>query len=73
MGKAGLLVYCPGPGPADIWGSGGAPDGVVGIHDFLLVLARWGPGPSAADLNDDGIVGILDFLKVLTDWGACPP
>lgn len=54
--------------PGDVDG-----DGVVGILDFLLVLAAWGPcpGPPAscpADVNQDGAVGILDFLIVLAGW-----
>ena len=49
-------------------------DGVVGIGDFLLVLAQWGPCPPGcfADIDDDGTVGILDFLLVLANWGPCP-
>ncbi len=46
-------------------------DGIVGINDFLAVLANWGgcaaPCPEDADL--DGVVGILDFLNVLANWG----
>ena len=49
-------------------------DGVVGIADFLLLLADWGPcpdppGPCPADLDGDGIVGIIDFLILLAKWG----
>ena len=49
-------------------------DGQVGIGDFLLVLAQWGPCPPncLADVNGDGEVGILDFLTVLGAWGPCP-
>ena len=49
-------------------------DNIVGISDFLLVLAQWGPCPPDcfADVNGDGEVGILDFLLVLADWGPCP-
>ena len=47
--------------------------GDVGIGDFLLVLAQWGPCPPAcfADIDGDGEVGILDFLLVLASWGPC--
>jgi len=48
-------------------------DGAVGIGDFLLVLAQWGPCPPQcfADINGDGTVGIADFLEVLGQWGPC--
>ncbi len=52
--------------PEDIDG-----DLVVGILDFLAVLAHWGTGNAAADVDGDGIVGILDFLAVLAAWGPC--
>ncbi len=49
-------------------------DGVVGISDFLALLAAWGPcadpcPPSCpADLDDDCNVGIFDFLTLLANW-----
>jgi len=49
-------------------------DGIVGINDFLILLAEWGPcdqpcPPScAADLDDDCTVGINDFLLLLGNW-----
>ncbi len=47
-------------------------DGVVGIADFLAVLAAWGPCPGCReDLTGDGVVGIADFLLVLSSWGPC--
>ena len=50
-------------------------DGVVGIVDFLALLAVWGPCPGRcppscpADLDDDCVVGITDFLILLANWG----
>ncbi len=45
-------------------------DGVVGINDFLAVLAAWGSCESCpADLDGDGIVGIDDLLIVVQNWG----
>ena len=44
-------------------------DGVVGISDFLELLALWGQSGVAADLDMDGIVGIVDFLLLLANWG----
>ena len=48
-------------------------DGHVGITDFLLLLAEWGPcddcGACAADLDGDCVVGITDFLMLLANWG----
>ncbi len=47
-------------------------DNNVGITDFLLVLANWGPDPGGPpDFDGDGIVGINDFLFVLANWGPC--
>ena len=45
-------------------------DGVVGIVDFLALLAIWGPcpAPCIADLDGDGMVGIVDFLGLLANW-----
>ena len=50
-------------------------DGSVGITDFLLLLAAWGPcdepcPPSCpADFDGDCQVGITDFLIQLANWG----
>ncbi len=50
-------------------------DGVVGINDFLLLLAAWGPCDlpcpplCAGDLDGDCTVGIADFLLLLANWG----
>ena len=58
------------PIPGDLDG-----DGVVGILDFLAVLAAWGPCPGTcppaclADVDGDCTVGILDFLILLANWG----
>ncbi len=48
-------------------------DGIVGINDFLDMLANWGAcpgtGPCPWDLDRDGTTGINDFLALLADWG----
>ena len=50
-------------------------DGSVGIVDFLLLIASWGPCdepcPPAClgDLDGDCVVGIGDFLALLGMWG----
>jgi choice-of-anchor B domain-containing protein len=50
-------------------------DGVVGILDFLEMLAAWGPCPDpcppscAADLDGNCTVGIGDFLIMVSNWG----
>jgi hypothetical protein len=49
-------------------------DGVVGIVDFLMLLAAWGPCPDPpatcpADLDGSGDVGITDMLDLLKVWG----
>ncbi len=46
-------------------------DGMVGIVDFLAVLAQWGLVDTPCDF-DGGGVGIVDFLKLLANWGPCP-
>lgn len=59
---------CVGGCPADLDG-----DGVVGIVDFLDLLAQWGTNPGGPpDLNGDGDVGMPDFLALLANWGPCP-
>ena len=47
----------------------GLVDGVVGINDFLALLANW--GGSQCDFDGDG-VGVNDFLALLANWGPCP-
>lgn len=68
-GLRGLRVASAVPGStclADLDG-----DTVVGILDFLDLLAAWGtPGPG--DIDCDGTVGIVDFLAMLSVWGSCP-
>lgn len=47
-------------------------DGVIGIIDFLTLLADWGPcsaNPCPGDFDFDGDVGIADFLILLSYWG----
>ena len=46
-------------------------DGIVGILDFLQLLAAWNMVGAACDI-DGGGVGILDFLELLANWGPCP-
>ena len=54
--------------PADIDGGGS-----VGVTDFLLLLASWGPCAGCpADLDGDDVVGVTDFLLLLATWGPCP-
>jgi len=46
-------------------------DGVVGINDFLDLLADWGTCTKdccLSDLDLDGDVGIADFLTLLANW-----
>jgi hypothetical protein len=50
-------------------------DGMVGVTDFLQVLAVWGTADPFADIapdGGDGNVGVEDFLYLLAAWGACP-
>lgn len=48
-------------------------DGIVGIEEFLAVLAQWGMTGSSCDLDAGAPgVGIEEFLRILANWGACP-
>ena len=57
-------------GPGCPWDCGGDNDGIVGIVDFLALLAQWG-NSSECDF-DGGGVGITDFLELLGAWVPCP-
>ena len=47
-------------------------DGVVGINDFLDLLAAWNTDPGGPpDFDGNGNVGIEDFLELLAHWGPC--
>ncbi|MHC4130219.1 MAG: dockerin type I repeat-containing protein, partial [Planctomycetota bacterium] len=64
------LAVAPRPAPPDALGDIDA-DGAVGVSDFLLLLAAWGPCPAdccLADLDSDGSVGVSDFLLLLAHW-----
>ncbi len=54
--------------PSDLDG-----DGIVGMVDFLALLAAWGScsdcGTTPADFDGDCSVGILDLLILLGNWG----
>jgi hypothetical protein len=49
-------------------------DDIVGVSDFLLLLASWGPCPDpcppfcVGDLDGDCSVGVTDFLLLLANW-----
>jgi predicted outer membrane repeat protein len=48
-------------------------DGVVGILDFLELLAAWGDCPEPccpADLDPDGEIDIGDFLVLIAGWSV---
>ena len=64
----GDLFELPPPCPWDLTG-----DSIVGVNDFLSLLALWGTDPGGPpDFNDDGNVGVADFLELLANWGSCP-
>jgi hypothetical protein len=47
-------------------------DGVVNIHDLLLLISQWGEcGVCIADLNGDGHVKVHDLLILIAAWGDC--
>ena len=48
-------------------------DGVVGVLDFLELLAAWGEFPEAcslADLDPDGEIDVSDFLVLMGNWSV---
>ena len=67
LGDAFLVVSLATPCPWDCEDG----DGIVGILDFLALLAQWGQTGVACDFNGNG-VDIIDLLKLLGNWGACP-
>ena len=70
-GDVSVLLNRTCAGTSCPWDLGG--DGVVGITDFLDLLAQWGANPGGPpDFNGDGVVGIGDFLELLANWGPCP-
>ncbi len=50
-------------------------DGTVGIVDFLMLLAAWGPcsepcpPPCLGDTDGNCVVDELDFANLLFNWG----
>ncbi len=65
----GAYEYQGDPFPVQLGDING--DGIVGIVDFLDLLADWGTCTKdccLSDLNLDGDVGIVDFLTLLANW-----
>ena len=65
----GAYEYQGDPFPVQLGDING--DGVVGINDFLTLLADWGSCTQTCCLSDldlDGDVGIADFLALLANW-----
>ncbi len=65
----GAYEYQGDPFPVKLGDTNG--DGVVGINDFLDLLADWGSCTETcclSDLDIDGEVGIADFLLLLANW-----
>jgi hypothetical protein len=48
-----------------------APNGDVGVNDFLALIAQWG-GPGSCDLDGNNVVNVNDFLDLIAQWGPCP-
>ncbi|MHC4127394.1 MAG: trypsin-like serine peptidase [Planctomycetota bacterium] len=70
-GVDGVRLYwldC-GAVPGDLDG-----DGLVGVTDFLILLAEWGPCDDPCppyclgDIDEDCTVGVTDFLALLANW-----
>jgi predicted outer membrane repeat protein len=59
--------------PADVSLGDIDADGVVGILDFLGLLAAWGGFPEAcslADVDPDGEIDVGDFLVLVANWSS---
>ena len=68
----GAYEYQGVPAPNPIYLGDLDGDGVVGINDFIDLLAAWGACTETcclADLNLNGNVGVLDWLLMLVNWG----
>jgi len=47
-------------------------DGIVEIHDILILLAAWGSCNGCdADLNGDALVNVDDLYILIAAWGPC--
>ena len=53
--------------PADF-----SPDGLINIHDLLLVLTHWNESGDM-DLDGDGVINVGELLAILDAWGECWP
>ena len=59
--------------PACPWDCEAVPDALVGVNDFLALLAQWGQVAVSCEmgLGAPG-VGVEEFLDLLAHWGPCP-
>ena len=53
------------------WDCDGSDDGVVGIDDFLTVLAQWNQAGTSCHFAGGATIGINEFLAILANWGDC--
>ena len=70
LGGVSIIDTSPS-GPPCPWDCEPAPNGDVGINDFLELLAQWAQVGTSCDFGGGG-VGITDFLALLANWGPCP-
>ena len=76
-GTSGVTNYSAAPnyggGSTSSGGGSGGSGTVVGIADFVLLMANWGQtgANNAADFNHDGaVIGIQDFIWLMANWTA---
>lgn len=55
-----------------VWDCDGSGDAIVGVEDFLALLAQWGQAGTSCHVADGATVGVADFLELLAHWGECP-
>ena len=71
LAAGGVPAACSTKPPCP-WDCDGSGDGVVGIDDFLAMLAQWGQSGTSCHFTPGGTVGIDEFLELLANWGDCP-
>ncbi|MHC4430102.1 MAG: FG-GAP repeat domain-containing protein, partial [Planctomycetota bacterium] len=53
------------------WDCGAPTNEMVGVDDFLAMLAQWGQVGTSCDFDGNG-VNVDDFLALIDHWGPCP-
>jgi hypothetical protein len=46
-------------------------DGIVNIHDLLLLIGNWDSAGPIGDVDTDCMVTVHDLLILIAAWGPC--